>query len=346
MITLETTRIRIARELYLRLFTFHLPFHQKDKRSRKLKYQEEHPRHQKYAHLKHGSLQPDLTEENAMKKVLIFIFFALFIFALFLLSAQGKTNRTFSPYVDADGNIRVPMNYRTEWAFLGTWAVASKQEKGRIEEFHNVYTQPGTIEAHRKTGMFPDGAVLVKELLKTKTGAMTTGEVSWGTEIAGWFVVVKDSQNRFKGNPLWGDGWGWALFNADSPTNTVTKDYKKDCIPCHLPAKKTDWAYVQGYPVLAMNSKSTDLQKPDMQSGADVFNAHCATCHEDGGNRLKPDKTLKLQDLKQNGMDTLEAVTSQVKNGTPPMPAFKNILNETQIKTVSAFVLEQAKKGW
>lgn len=281
-----------------------------------------------------------------MKKVLIFIFFVLLVFSLLMISAQGKTTRTFSPYVDADGNIRVPLNYRTEWAFLGTWAVASKQEKGRIEGFHNVYTQPGTIEAYRKTGKFPDGAILVKELLKTKTGSMTTGEVSWGTEIAGWFVVIKDTQNRFKGNRLWGDGWGWALFNADSPTNTVTEDYKNDCIPCHLPAKKTDWAYVHGYPVLAMDSKSADLKKSEMQSGSDIFNANCATCHAGGGNRLKLDKTLKLQHLKQNEMDTLEAVISQVKNGTPPMPAFKNILSEAQTEAVSAFVLEKAKEGW
>jgi cytochrome c6 len=48
--------------------------------------------------------------------------------------------------------------------------------------------------------------------------------------------------------------------------------------------------------------------------------------------------------LKQNEMDTIEAVISLVKNGKSPMPTFKNILNETQIETVSAFVLEQAKK--
>jgi hypothetical protein len=28
-------------------------------------------------------------------------------------------------------------------------------------------------------------------------------------------------------------------------------DYKKDCLGCHIPARTTDWVYVQGYPVLA-----------------------------------------------------------------------------------------------
>jgi hypothetical protein len=28
-------------------------------------------------------------------------------------------------------------------------------------------------------------------------------------------------------------------------------DYKTDCKTCHVPAKKDDWVYVRGYPVLA-----------------------------------------------------------------------------------------------
>jgi mono/diheme cytochrome c family protein len=291
-------------------------------------------------------LMKSFRRDESMKNVLIFIFFLLLVSGLLMLSTQAQTTDTFSPYIDAKGGIHIPMNYRTEWAFLGTWAVASKQEKGRIDEFHNVYTQPDTIEAFNKTGKFPDGAILVKELLKTQAGSMTTGEVNWGNEIAGWFVMIKDTKGRFKGNRLWGDGWGWALFYADKPTQTVTKDYKNDCIPCHLPAQKTDWVYLQGYPVLAMKFKSADLEKSEMQSGSDIFNANCATCHAAGGNRLKPDKTLNLQDLKQNRRDTLEAIILHVSNGKPPMPAFKNILSKVQIEAVSAFVLKMAKKGW
>jgi hypothetical protein len=284
--------------------------------------------------------------EDAMKKVLIFIFFALFVFAYFMLSAQGNTTSTFSQYVDADGGIRLPLNYRTEWSFLGTWAVASKKEKGRIDEFHNVYTQPNTIEAYKKTGKFPDGTILVKELLKTKTGSMTTGEVSWGAEIFGWFVMIKDTMGRFKGNRLWGGGWGWALFYADNPMNTVTKDYEGDCIHCHLPAKQTDWVYVHGYPVLVSDLKTADLKELGIEDGSDIFSAKCAPCHMGGGNRLNPDKTLKFQDLKQNGKDTLGAIILQVSSGKSPMPAFENTLSEEQIEAVSAFVLEKAKKGW
>ena len=108
--------------------------------------------------------------------------------------------------------------------------------------------QPKAIAAYRKTGKFPDGAVLVKELLNAKTGPMTTGTISWGHEIEGWFIMVKDTKSRFPGNKLWGDGWGWSLFDAGK--NLTTKDYKAECLGCHIPANRNDWVYVEGYPIL------------------------------------------------------------------------------------------------
>ena len=31
---------------------------------------------------------------------------------------------------------------------------------------------------------------------------------------------------------------------------TTSTDYKADCLPCHEPARASDWIYIQGYPVL------------------------------------------------------------------------------------------------
>ncbi len=77
---------------------------------------------------------------------------------------------TFSPYVDEKGNISVPTGYRSEWAHLGTWAVRGMAGLG----YHEVYTQPSTVQAYKKTGAFPDGAVLVKELRKTTSAPLNT----------------------------------------------------------------------------------------------------------------------------------------------------------------------------
>ena len=178
--------------------------------------------------------------------------FVLALAAAAIVVRGGEAESSFSPYVDTEGKISVPGDYR-EWAFLGSWHIAP--QKGRdgsagAAGFHNVYTQLSTVEHYRRTGEFPDGAVLVKELLKTKSGKLTTGDVSWATEIEGWFVVVKDTEGRFPDHPLWGNGWGWALFNSGDPMNTVTKNWRTDCLTCHAPAQNTDWVFLEGYPIL------------------------------------------------------------------------------------------------
>lgn len=152
--------------------------------------------------------------------------------------------------VDDKGNMRVPADYRTTFQMLGTWAVAAESSVGS-KEMHVVYASPGTISEYRKSGRFPDGTVLVKEVFKTTTKSMTTGTVSSAGTLAGWFVMVKDDVGRFPKNTLWGDGWGWAWFDASAPGKTTSTAYKSDCQGCHVPARASDWIYTHGYPPLA-----------------------------------------------------------------------------------------------
>jgi hypothetical protein len=90
----------------------------------------------------------------------------------------------------------------------------------------------------------------VKEVFATSTNEMTTGTVSHADKLKGWFVMVKDSNETHPGNALWGDGRGWSWFDADEPLKTTSTDYHTVCQGCHVPAKATDWTYVNGYPVL------------------------------------------------------------------------------------------------
>jgi Cytochrome P460 len=151
--------------------------------------------------------------------------------------------------VDAEGNLRVPPDYRTTFEALGSWAIAADEGRGS-KELHVVLASPGSIEAYRKDGRFPDGTVLVKEVFETATKDMTTGTVSHAEKLKGWFVMVKDSAGRHPGNALWGDGWGWSWFDAADPTKTTSTDYRLNCKSCHVPARATDWIYVDGYPAL------------------------------------------------------------------------------------------------
>ena len=159
------------------------------------------------------------------------------------------SEESFSRWVDAAGTISFPASFRTSMIHLGSWFVPA----GGASGFHDVYTQPGVIESFRENGVFPDGAVIVKELRASEPGDYTTGQgVHHATgDLKQWFVMVKDSNNRFQDNKLWGDGWGWALFKPDNPAVNAATDYKADCLGCHIPAKETDWIYTEAYPVLA-----------------------------------------------------------------------------------------------
>ena len=161
------------------------------------------------------------------------------------VAAQGS----FSSHVNSNGDISFPEGFRNSMVHLGSWVVP----EGGASGFHDVYTQLASVEAYRETGLFPDGATLVKELRVSSTDDYTTGAgVSYATEdIKQWFVMIKDSRGRFGSNPVWGDGWGWALFAADDTTQNAATDYENDCLACHVPARDNDWIYTEAYPTLS-----------------------------------------------------------------------------------------------
>ena len=154
----------------------------------------------------------------------------------------------FSSHVDADGSISFPGEFRTSMVHLGSWFVPEGDASG----FHDVYTERESAEAFRKNGFFPDGATLVKELRSSRSGTYTTGSnVSHATgEIKQWFVMIKDAKGRFTDNPIWGNGWGWALFKTDNREVNAATNYQSDCLGCHIPAREDDWVYTEAYPTL------------------------------------------------------------------------------------------------
>ena len=170
-------------------------------------------------------------------------------------SSEAVTQFDGFTLVDAAGSIRKPPDYRDRYQILGIFMVLDSvpmvaDAKPSGNEMHYTYASPGTAEFYRKNGRFADGTVLVKEVLATSHAPLTTGDAHWATDTKQWFVMIKDEKGRFPGNPLWADGWGWALFKSDAPDKQVATNYRKDCLGCHIPAKSTDWIYVQGYPVL------------------------------------------------------------------------------------------------
>lgn len=174
------------------------------------------------------------------------------LFGLVLMAsidASAETLDGYERFVKPNGSfVFSGQPVRDGLVHLGEWFVP----EGPAAGFHHVYTQAAAIEAYRATGVFPDGAVLVKELRRHRTANYTTGAgVASATEVTQWFLMVKDTRGRFPTSPLWSQGWGWALFKADAPTKNVATSFEADCQGCHIPARETDWVYTIGYPRLA-----------------------------------------------------------------------------------------------
>lgn len=192
--------------------------------------------------------------------------------AVTALNAPGATAtsdagniHSFWRYVDKSGDIKRPPDQlvRQHWVHLGSWAIPDvKGASG--PGIHDVYTERWVLEAFNKTHKWPDGAVLVKQVHAINKGARTTGpEVYWEGQTAVWFVMVKNDKNRFKNDPRWAEGWGWALFKADKPNTNISTTFKgkglSNCFGCHVPAMNTDWVYVEGYPVLHLTAKQKQM---------------------------------------------------------------------------------------
>lgn len=204
----------------------------------------------------------------------------------------------YSSFVSADGNISFPADFPNGYVFIGPWAVNGS---AGVAEIHAVYTRPVDVSNFNETGKFLDGAVLLKEVSAVLGSAHTTGNASWAEEKKTWFLMIKDSKQRFQPNPLWGDGWGWAQFDP-ATKKQLSINYKTDCLGCHIPAKHSDWVYTYAYPALGPKGQATvpkdavkgdhAKDKPDHASavtgqgagnifaaGKLAFGINCAACH-------------------------------------------------------------------
>lgn len=163
---------------------------------------------------------------------------------------------SFSPYVDAKGGISLPDDFETKFVHIGTVSVAAKPGEP-VNELHGTYTRIEDLEAFRRDGKFPDGAVLVKDVRATTNEKLTTGNAAYGADVKVWFVMIKDAKGRFPENELWGDGWGWGLFEGKDRTKQVAVSYKTECRSCHVPVRNNDWVYTKCYPALNVPAKKT-----------------------------------------------------------------------------------------
>ena len=138
-----------------------------------------------------------------------FVISGFILACVILMVSRGVTPaEMFSAHVSATGAIHLPKDFRTKMVHLGSWFIP----QGEASSFHDVYTEASTAEAYRKTGQFPDGSPLVKELRGAQAGNYTTGAgVAYAVEtvkqfcsapqlevkITGWFITGKTGYAHF-----------------------------------------------------------------------------------------------------------------------------------------------------
>jgi hypothetical protein len=157
--------------------------------------------------------------------------------------------------------MKVPTGFR-EWVFLGAPLTPNALNNGKsnFPEFHNVYVEKRNFEAYQKTGTFPEGTLLVKELVLDVPGTHPDGsrdEASGRGYFEGEFngidASVKDTK-RFAGT----NGWGYFTFghHAEPYEQTAAEKPSAECAGCHLAnVAKTDMTWVQFYPPLRAKAK-------------------------------------------------------------------------------------------
>ena len=169
---------------------------------------------------------------------------------------------------DSDGKMELPTGYRA-WVFVGAPLTPNGLNNGKANfpEYHNVYVEKKNVDAYLKTGEFPEGTVIVKELTLVLNPDFPDGsrkEPSGRGYFNGAFngidVSVKDSK-RFAGT----NGWGYFTFGHHPLPYNKTSAVRPvaECAGCHIAnVAKTDMTYIQFYPLLHERTGQTGWDTP------------------------------------------------------------------------------------
>jgi len=177
-----------------------------------------------------------------MRKVLLVLILGLGVFAASawihdssrLAAASEQSTAVF----DAEGKLKLPVGYR-HWVFIGAPLTPNGLNNGKagFPEYHHVYVEEKNLDVYLKTGSFPEGTVLVKELTRVLNPTFPDGSRNepsgrgyFNGEYNGMDVTVKDSK-RFAAT----NGWGFFNFGHHPlPYSPWAKEASAaECADCH-----------------------------------------------------------------------------------------------------------------
>jgi hypothetical protein len=178
--------------------------------------------------------------------------------SVFLLNTRpvaAQAQRSTAVF-DSKGNMELPTGFR-KWVFVGAPLTPDGLNNGKagFPEYHHVYIEAKNVDAYLKTGSFPEGTVIIKELDRVLSptfpdGSRTepSGRGFFNGAYNGIDATVKDSKRFSKTN-----GWGFFTFGHHPLPYDKTSAEKPvtECAGCHIEnVAKTDMTWVQFYPLL------------------------------------------------------------------------------------------------
>ena len=181
--------------------------------------------------------------------------FAWMLIANPVAAAQPQES---SAVFDSQGRMKVPdPHIFRRWIFVGAPLTPNGLNNGKANfpEYHHVYIEQKNVDAYLKTGTFPEGTVIVKELTRVLNpifpdGSRTepSGRGFFNGQYNGIDLSVKDSKRFAKTN-----GWGYFTFGHHPLPyeNTAAEAPPSQCAGCHLAnVASTDMTWIQFYPLL------------------------------------------------------------------------------------------------
>ncbi|MBE0605456.1 MAG: c-type cytochrome [Deltaproteobacteria bacterium] len=79
-------------------------------------------------------------------------------------------------------------------------------------------------------------------------------------------------------------------------------------------------------------------------AGAKLFQQHCAACHPNGGNIIKPAMTLHKKDMDANGVKTVNDIVGKMRNPGPGMTRFDaKTVSDKDANEIAQYVLNTFK---
>ncbi len=149
-----------------------------------------------------------------------------------------------------DGVLKRPVGYR-EWVYVGTPVTPDSLNNGKapFPEFHNVYIDPDAWAQWKETGRFPEGTILMKELVSVGETQASSGNGFFEGDYIGLEAVIKSSKH-FPNEP-----GNWAYYSFTQPDHETLAETAEpfptsSCNGCHAENAGDDWVFTQYYPVL------------------------------------------------------------------------------------------------